>query len=557
MIRNISRALLALMATSSLMGCATAIRQDAQSHNAAYNAEADRNAAVLDNLQAYRGPANVKVEKGIYLGESGVKSNTGEPLPAAASAAHLVSKTPMSIDQIARLISDQTGIRASVENLALFGTHTGSNGAAAPGATADAFDTASLTGPLAGVSSSGMTFNYTGPLAGFLDSVAAHFDVDWQFHNGVVEFLGVQTRQFTLEALPTVSTTKANIEGTLQSTNGSTGGSTGGSGGQSTSEQGTTSQTKLDYWNQVDGTLKSIVPAGTSYSVNRDAGTLTVTARPSILNQVEAYVRTENQRLERQVAIQVRVLTVSSDNNENYNFDPTIVFNDAARGLSFSYAGPAAVGAGALANAAASSVGIAATSRNTGGSFNGSSVALQALSERTNATLVTSASVTAMNNQTAPISILNQQGYLAQQTETLVQGSSTSSVSLTPGQINTGFTMSVLPRIMSNNELILNYNVTLSQLLAITNVGTATNFIQVPNVNSRSLLQSVRIRSGDTLVLAGFEGVNNSLDDRGTVSPNFFGLGGGTNTTNHRERLIILITPVILQTGSQLSAVQR
>jgi type II secretory pathway component GspD/PulD (secretin) len=65
------------------------------------------------------------------------------------------------------------------------------------------------------------------------------------------------------------------------------------------------------------------------------------------------------------------------------------------------------------------------------------------------------------------------------------------------------------------------------------------------------------MRSGDSLVLGGFERVRNSASDRGIGQPTFRLFGGGMDNANLREILVVVITPVILESSGQLQAAQR
>lgn len=546
-----------LVALSALPGC-TNTRQAALSGIAATSASADRNLSVRQNLEAYRGPANVRVRNGIWLGEEGVKTNAGEPLPDIRVSIN--SQRALSLDQIASRLSSETNIRHSVESISVFQTSAAGASRTPAGANADPFDTANLPGPLAGVSTSPMSVNFQGSLRDFLKAVSNHFDIEWEYRNGVVRFLGVQTRQFTLQSIATETNINANVQGTISSSGGaSAGGVNRATQGNSTAQAGTTSRMQINYWGLVENTIKVMVPEGTPFAINKDSGTITVTARPSVLKIVENYVRGENQRLGRQVAIDVKIMSVTTSDSDNYNLNLSILFQDVASGINLGF--QAATPVGQVANAALGSAGIIAGTKQgrTLGYFRGSEAFIRALSERANARVVTSASVTTTNNAPAPISVLRENAYLARRSQTSIEGSRSPTVSLEPGTISTGFTMNVTPRIFSTGEMVLQYNIVLSELIQIKDIGdTASgNFIQAPEVDSRSLIQSVRIKSGDTLVLGGFERVRSAAQNSGVGNPGFWGLGGGVVNENRREVLIIMITPTVLESNSQLQAEER
>jgi type IVB pilus formation R64 PilN family outer membrane protein len=562
-------ALLAAVALSGLAvaGC-TQTRQTADAAFARTTAQGDRDLAVRQGLEAYRGPVNVRMSDGVWLGEAGQRNPMGEPLPGrleTRTGVVLNTERPLSLDQISQRLSELTGIRHAVDGVAVWQSaqQAGDPAAQLPaGIGGPAFDAPGpVLATIGGMRPGPMTVRYSGPLSGLLNQIAAHFEVDWEHRDGVVRFQGVQTRQFTLQALPNEVDVENRIQGAVSGTTGTQGsGATGqGAGGQQSSQQTATNRVRLNYWAAVEATIKSMLPEGTPVSINRDAGTISITARPSLLRQVEQYVRTENRRLARQVAIEVKVLAIQSRDNDNYNLNLGILFRDVANGINLGFNSVAPIGN--LANSALISAGIVQNARQNwfNQSFQGSEAFIRALSERTNAALVTSASVTALNNQVAPLSILNTRGYLARVTQTQVEGASTPTTSLEPGSVSTGFSMSVLPRIFSNGELMMNYNISLSELVGDTfdTFSSGNNTIQLPNINSRALNQSVRMRSGDSLVLGGFERTRNSATDRGIGQPTFRLFGGGMDNSNLREILVVVITPVILESSGQLQAAQR
>lgn len=564
---------LALLAAAALTGLATAgctqTRQTADASFARSTAQGERDLAVRQALEAYRGPVNVRITDGIWLGDTGQRNPMGEPLPSrleTRTGVVLTTERALSLDQIAQRLSELTGIRHTVDGVAVWQSSQPSGGEPAAqlpaGIGGPAFDAPGpVLATVGGMRPSPMTVRYSGPLSSLLNQVAAHFEVDWEHRDGTVRFMGVQTRQFTLQALPNEVELENRIQGAVSGATGAQGSGAGGqgAGGQQSSQQTATNRVRLNYWAAVEATIKSMLPEGTPVSINRDAGTISITARPSLLRQVEQYVRAENRRLARQVAVEVKVLSIQSRDNDNYNLNLGILFRDIANGINLGFSSVAPIGT--IANSALISAGIIQNARQNwvNQSFQGSEAFIRALSERTNASLVTSTSVTALNNQVAPVSILNTRGYLARVTQTQVEGASTPTTSLEPGSVSTGFSMSVLPRIFSNGELMLNYNISLSELVGDTfeTFSSGGNTIQLPNINSRALNQSVRMRSGDSLVLGGFERVRNSATDRGIGQPTFRLFGGGMDNSNLREILVVVLTPVILESSEQLQAAQR
>jgi len=196
-----------------------------------------------------------------------------------------------------------------------------------------------------------------------------------------------------------------------------------------------------------------------------------------------------------------------------------------------------------ITNGASGNVGII----NSNSRFNGTSLFIEALSQQGRVSTLASPSVTTLNLRPAPILVGTQTTYLAEVSTTALggTGSSASTQSLTPGTITTGFNMTLLPYLMEGPEMLLQYSINLSSLTGIKTAESGGNKIQMPEVDNRIFNQSVRLRSGETLVLSGFDQsvIDGSKD--GVGDPNFWLLGGRGSQNSKRDVIVVLITPVV------------
>ena len=75
---------------------------------------------------------------------------------------------------------------------------------------------------------------------------------------------------------------------------------------------------------------------------------------------------------------------------------------------------------------------------------------------------------------------------------------------MTPGTVTVGFTSNFLPRLLGGQRILLQYALQLSSLVSLDTVSSGGNSIQVPTISEQSASQSVVLKNGETLVLAGF-----------------------------------------------------
>jgi len=323
------------------------------------------------------------------------------------------------------------------------------------------------------------------------------------------------------------------------------GGSSSGSGASNSLTM--TNAAKLEFWKNIENSIKSMIDSSSQISMDSSNGTVAVTANPNDIKKVARFINEQNARLSRQVAISVKVLQVNVDDNDNLNLDISAIFKDPAGG-SFGLSG--------IAGAADATDNLTMSLVPSNVSID---AAIQALSKQTTTTLVTSGTVTTLNNKPAPIQVVKKQNYISEITKTNSGGDSNYyDISTETEEIETGFTMNVLPRILEHGRIMLMFNLTLSDLLSLDKVNlddgstsedgaSGGQYIQNPVIESRGFSQEVAMTSGQSLVLTGYERVENTTEKSGIGSATNSLLGGGANAEKTRSILVIILTPVVLE----------
>jgi type IVB pilus formation R64 PilN family outer membrane protein len=150
-----------------------------------------------------------------------------------------------------------------------------------------------------------------------------------------------------------------------------------------------------------------------------------------------------------------------------------------------------------------------------------------------------------INNQPAPIQVGRQTTYLASSTTTIGTGGAGNTVSLSPGVITTGFSMNVLPHILDNGKMMLQYSGDISALTKITTVTSGDTSIQTPEIDTRNFMQRVIMNTGETLVVTGFEQFTLDGNTQGPGNAEAIALGGGVKTKKGKSQLVVLIQPML------------
>ncbi len=394
-----------------------------------------------------------------------------------------------------------------------------------------------------------MRVDYDGPLPGLLDLIGTNFNVGWEYVDGSIVFERVQLRNFEIPALPILA--KEEFKMSSESNSGS-----GGSGATATGEakQAASTETTYDIQNDIKSALDTVVTDG-AYKYNSHTGQVTVLASPQTIRRVSQYVKDLNGQLAKQIAINVKVYSVVLQDSDDYQNQIQIALG-GKRGSVAAFGSNGTSGTSGLSSvansaSAAGNVGWAILSPTS--KFAGSNGLLTALSSKGDVSVVTSASVVAMNGVPVPLQVANTRGYAAQVSVT--QGTSGLSStgptsSITPGSVTTGFNLHLLPKVMKDGSLLLQYGMNISELVGAENgfdtFSSNGSSIQLPNVNQRNFIQEAMLPNGGTLVLTGFEQLRASSQVSGPVTPALFLLGGSDVSNLKREILVIAITPTLL-----------
>ena len=398
----------------------------------------------------------------------------------------------------------------------------------------------------------------SGDLKGLLDTACARFGVSWKYTDGAIDFYFTDTRTFQVSAVPGDSSVNANVVSEASNNGGTqgsglagsiSGGGAGGSGsgtsnGVSSNNTSTTAvNSQLSIFGSLDSAIKAMLsPYGHVVSAPA-TGSISVTDTPDVLDRVARFMEEQNRVMSRQILINVTVLSVTLSADDSYGINWGAVYQ--ALGSRFSLTSAFTSGL-----TSATTLGAQVISPNS--RANGTAALISALSQQGAVRRKTSASVTTLNNQPVPIQVATQQGYLASisTTNTANVGSQTS---LTPGTVTTGFNMTLLPHMLDDGTVLMQFYTNLSVLDAlqtVTSGGSNPLQIQTPEIDTRNFLQRVAMKSGETLVISGYEGAADNSTQQGVGKPSNILLGGGYNARRSREVIVILITPLTVRTAS-------
>lgn len=420
-----------------------------------------------------------------------------------------------------------------------------------------------------------VNLHYSGTVKGAMEELAAKsgYYYDYDLDKNMITWSALETKTFDISFIPGVS--KYSVGNSAGGGVGSIAGnssssSSSGSGGSTsttstgiditaTGEYSNLGNDNLSVWDDMKETITTLLSPKGKFSVSQATTTITVRDHPSNVSDIGRYLDQMNKILSKQVHFEVQILDVTLNKQFEYGINwNQIAYTMSKGGNKVSFDGQFADASGGILSSQ-SAAGTGTFTPGANSKWSGS-VVVKALEQQGKVSIINQPSLTTLNDQMAQISILTQTSYLASQTNTITGGSNGdatgfSQQSLTPGIVNSGLQLYLLPKIQ-DDKIYLQISSTLSNLISIDVVSqtgevtttdapskTTTSAIQVPTLTQKNFNQRSVLRNGQTLVLAGFKNLNDS--NKNTSVAGLTALGGlaaqGVN-----EELVVLITPIIL-----------
>jgi type IVB pilus formation R64 PilN family outer membrane protein len=548
-----------LLAATALSGCAAtaeAVRTNDQASLAT-----DRAFATVPKADPTAGNPVVAHVDTMYFGQTLYRRRRGDDFPPGKDRVLIRSPGEVDLHGFAALVTKASGIPVALNIAKATGLAAGQT--TTPGALAPASPMGINLPPLApfpGPATASpatmatqaiasrtptMTVLWDGPLAALLDLGAARYGVDWEYRDGVIQISDERTETFVIHALPTTSTLDSQLTTTAGQSGGgsSASGAPGASAGTSTNGAatlGASQKASLDAWGEIKTALGVIVGDRGRFAVTPSNGTVTVTASPAVLTQVSTFVREQNAILTRQVFVRVRVYAVEGSDSDDAALSFSALFQSAAKTYGLSFISPGSAPTSAVGT-------FTGTIIDPNSQFNGSKMVAQALSATNKTTLITELNLSALNNRPVSQQSVRSTSYIAQTAVT--NGQYTSTTQLIPASLTTGFTVSLLPRIISGDRILMDYSINLSSLVALVNQTSGGQTIQLPTTDSDQGMQETELRSGQVLMLNGYIADSAADSRQGTGTPANFLLGGARSASTGKKRIIVTMEPVITSGG--------
>lgn len=404
------------------------------------------------------------------------------------------------------------------------------------------------------------SLDYSGTVEGALKAISDKTGYIYKINGNQIYWQQYVTKTFDIAFLPGASSYLVGKKsgGSGDSTNSSSGSGdavvTQGNKGASENEYSNI-QAQISVWNDLESTIKSMLSNNGKVIVSQSTTSITVHDTPDRVKAIGNYIKQVNNNLSQQVMIKVEVLDIDLHKDFNYGINWALAAR-FAESKSFIFNGnfsqPVSI---SPLSGGASAIGAGISS----GGSNPSEVLINALSQQGDVSVATEPTIVTTNDQVASINLVSQVGYLAKISNTSSsdqqQGGQTQTT-ITPGQVSTGLTLYILPKII-DGKVYMQLSSDLSNLKEIRDLYSEgsdsdptkdAQKIQVPDITSKEFNQRSIVKSGTTLILAGFKQMSNQ-----TAGSKMFGISalGGKGAQQEDQETIVLVTPYILNQNQQ------
>ena len=389
----------------------------------------------------------------------------------------------------------------------------------------------------------------------FLDALATWCDLTWSYRQGRLKIQQYETATYSFYAQPTETNLKTAMSSTGMAPTTISGSAGSGQGGGASAasgqslEQTSNSETRINIWKEVQTILAGIAQPG-RVEISPATHTILVVAKHSAQVQIKALVDELNRRQLRQVTFTVRVLDVNSSNNLDLGLSLSALYNNLQGQYRLSGASPANL-AGQVAGVGSFSLTVQNnTLTGKTNNWNASGAVIDALQNVGNVATRDTITANTLDARPVVVTVARQLAYFSgSQTS---QATSTTVSTVQESTLTVGLSIQLLPTILDDGEIILQYDFGLSSLNGLNPTQQGNVVLNAPDINVRSSMQHALVSSGDALVLLGYQqnALNETEQGLPGIAEGLFGFfAGGKTMTNSRAALVIIITPQLRQNG--------
>jgi len=326
--------------------------------------------------------------------------------------------------------------------------------------------------------------NYT--LKEALDAFLTPFDYMYSIEGNTIKIKALDTKIFELGFISNKISTEIKVGGDVL-------------GGAETETElagqvgvkGTTDENTLDFWKQIDESIKGLLSPEGSYAINRFTGTILVRDRGKNLKAIEEFIETLKSSLKRQVLIEAKVIEVSLNEERALGIDWSAVSSRVIEGRQIEIN-------------ALQSLGIEQPIFEFTAKTDGGEAIISALSEQGKLDVISNPRLSVINGQTAVISVGKILAYWELEAQ-VAGGIQYGEAVVYPERksVLVGLLMGVTPFISATGDVVLHIVPIVTDITNWESYVWQGQTLLAPDVDIREASTVIKVKEGETVVIGG------------------------------------------------------
>jgi type IVB pilus formation R64 PilN family outer membrane protein len=532
-------AALSAVITLSLTACVTAPVEKAED-----NIKVDANVSAQKFRQASdltAGQVNTQVVDGYYLGSHSYKMTAQDKLPERFDRDYTFNKpNQVSLQEIISNFGREFKVKTLVSSDAIEYVNNLEGGEdeektqnQQDGNNINSFDVIDPAG--VGLVGSNIKFSvdFKGTGSEFLDYITAKTNLFWKWEENQLTFFRTDSKNFKVDYLGGLNSFTANVSSSFRASKGDKEGSVG-SNANTNSHNTVMNYSPENVWDSLSGEIEGLLSKEGKFAIAEEAGLVSVTDTPRNLELVGSYLKELNKVISQQIAIRAEIYDVVIDENASLSTDWSAAYGDLGSNVSTSLAT-------AFSDATSSTFGIGLTDSNS--RFNGSQAFINSLNQIADVSYRTSATVNTTNGMAAPIQMLDTTGYLSEVTREVSESTGKTSTSVEQATAKSGFSLNFLPRVTSQGDINIMFAGDLTQLRGFDERNFEGTTIQLPDSQNKNFLQRIIVKSGQSIMVAGFERTESTRSVDSVAGESTYLFGGKKSGGTKKVLTVIMLTP--------------
>lgn len=306
------------------------------------------------------------------------------------------------------------------------------------------------------------------------------------------------------------------------------------------------SETESDLWKSLEDNLKPMLSKDGKLAINRQAFTIMVADYPKNLKSISMLLDGLEKPMHRQILIEAKIveviLNVGSRQGINWRLVNTRVGSFANISVTQSFTTPADF-------SITQPVFRFFVGSPSSGELDISNSYVEALQSEYETQVLSNPKISTLNNQRAVIKATTQEVYF-DEALAYTSGSATPVATYTPKFMNVGIVLDVTPQIDENGNIILSVHPVYSTISSYVNSPNPDSQGRVPVITTREADTIVRIKDGETVVIAGLIQERKFKDRTGIKGLSSVPILGQLFRMDTEEKrnteLVVFLTPKII-----------